>query len=207
VLTDLLAVSTYWSGPAFGVNPSNQSVYGLLLRLFSVNPFTVPLLAAPALVVVGRVAVTAAVLLVLGAGLTRSRDHPARTLALEFGLCVVGMLLVSPLSEDLHYTYLVLPLTAVLVVAGAGTRWRRGAGWPAPRAPALLGAAALAVYVYLSLPTLRSMKMAYYRYYAAPVGPPLLFLTGVHVYGLCALFAVALLLTRWQRRRAGPAPR
>jgi alpha-1,2-mannosyltransferase len=61
-MKDLLAVSAYFSSPTFAVNPGNQSPYGLLLRLFSANAYTVPILQVPWLVDGLRIALAAGVL-------------------------------------------------------------------------------------------------------------------------------------------------
>src|SRR5439155_23959005 len=44
---DGIAVATYWSSPTFAVSPIHQAPYGLLLRLFTPNVFTVPVVDAP----------------------------------------------------------------------------------------------------------------------------------------------------------------
>jgi hypothetical protein len=133
------------------------------------------------------VLVIGGVLLTLAWSIGRSRQVSTRRLAMEYGLVLIGMLLASPLSEDIHYTYLAIPLIALAVSAWA-TR---------PQRSAQIVAAGLAiVYVYLSLPMLHAAKMAFYAFYDAPVAAPRLFLTGAHLYGLIALAIVALIALR-----------
>lgn len=165
----------------------------MFLRLFTENPFTEPVLQAPLLVTIFRVMVVGASLMALIALVQRRRDLSPHHLALEYGLVIVAMLLVSPLSEDLHYAYLALPVVAILAM-GVTSR-------PVTRRAVLLGLGVAAVYSYLSLPKLHALKMANYAFYEAPVAMPQLLLTGMHVYGLCALAVLTVLTIRWSRNR------
>jgi hypothetical protein len=188
---DFVSVASYWSSPTFAVSPVNQAPYGLLLRLFTQNPYTVPLLDAPVLATLLRVLVIGGVLLTLAFTIKRSSQVPPRKLALEYGLVLIGMLLASPLSEDIHYTYLAIPMIALAAAA-----W---ATWPS-RAARIVAAGLAIVYVYLSLPMLHAAKMAFYAFYEAPVAAPRLFLTGAHLYGLMVLAIVALVAVRLRER-------
>jgi hypothetical protein len=189
---DFVSVATYWSSPAFAVSPVNQAPYGLLLRLFTPNAYTVPMVASPLLATVLRIAVIGVVLLVLARSISRSPLVSPSRFAQEYGLVLIGMLMASPLSEDIHYTYLALPL--LTLAATAITNWRR------PGAPAV-AAGITAICIYLSLPMLHAAKMAFYAFYEAPVGAPRLFLTGVHVYALLALLVLAVASLRWSAKR------
>jgi hypothetical protein len=190
---DFISVASYWSSPTFAVSPVNQAPYGLLLRLFTVNAYTMPILASPVLATLLRVLVIGGVLLILAISIDRSRGVSPRRLAMEYGLVLIGMLLASPLSEDIHYTYLAIPLIALAAIARAA-RPSRAAG--------VVGAGLVVVYVYLSLPMLHAAKMAFYAFYDAPVSAPRLFLTGAHLYGLMALAIVALIALRVNERRS-----
>lgn len=186
-LLDFLDAARYWASPAFTVTPINQSLNGLFVRLFTVNPFTRPLFEAPELVAFLSIAVTALVLWMLTRSVLRSRAVSTERMALEYGLTVVAMLLISPLSEDLHYVYLAVPL---LAVASAGGRRRRFGG-----APFLLGALVLALF--WSLPGLRRLEFPT----PTPIAAPALLLTGAYVYGLVALTVLVL----WALRSRGEA--
>lgn len=184
---DFIAVASYWSSPTFAVSPVNQAPYGMLLRLFTSNPYTVPILALPMLATALRVAVIGAVIVVLARSIRMARATSDARLVLEYSLVLIGMLLVSPLSEDIHYTYLGLPLIAI----GCIVFNRR-----LDRLAQMLGLGLLAVYAYLSLPLLGAAKMAFYTFYVEPVAAPRLLLTGVHLYGLLALAGIGLVSLR-----------
>jgi hypothetical protein len=109
---DFVLVAQYFSGPTFSVTPINQSPYGLLLRLFTTNPFTQPLVVAIA-VDVGRFLLASLMVLTLAMAIWRRRNLPARQSVLEYGLLTVGMLVVAPLAEDIHNVYLLIPFAAV----------------------------------------------------------------------------------------------
>jgi hypothetical protein len=190
---DFISVATYWSSPTFAVSPVNQAPYGLLLRLFTPNAYTIPLLASPMVALVLRVLIVGSVLFVLARSIKTTSEVSAGRLATEYGLVLIGMLLVSPLSEDIHYAYLGLPLIALAAAA-----YRQ---WPQQMAR-LIGLGLVVIYGYLSLPMLHAAKMAFYAFYSAPVAAPQLFLTGVHLYALMALAALAVLaLRRLEPRR------
>jgi hypothetical protein len=186
---DFISVASYWSSPTFAVSPVNQAPYGLLLRLFTVNPYTVPVLVSPLLATVLRVVVVGGVLLVLARVIRPSRNVSPMRLALEYSLVLIGMLMASPLSEDIHFTYLGLPL--IVIGCAAFTQWPH-------RTAQLVAAALLVVFAYLSLPLLGAAKMAFYTFYVEPVSMPRLLLTGVHLYGLVVLAGVALITLRRQ---------
>jgi hypothetical protein len=186
---DFVSVASYWSSPTFAVSPVNQAAYGLLLRLLTVNPYTVPVFDSTLLATILRLAVIGGVLFALARAIRPSRAVSPMRLTLEYGLVLIGMLLASPLSEDIHYTYLVLPLIAIGCTAFT-FRSRRSAQ--------LVAAALVGIYLYLSLPLLGAAKMAFYAFYVAPVTAPRLFLTGVHLYALVALLCVALITLRQQ---------
>jgi hypothetical protein len=191
VLFDFLEVAAYWSTADFLTSPFNQSVYGFLLRLFTPNPFTAPLVTAPILVDAIRWLVVGVAMLALGASVSRSRAVTPVQIGLEFGFAIVVMLIVSPLAEDIHFTHLVIPLVAV--VAALKERWTLST--------ATIGLTAMtaAVYAYLSLPGIRSAAMGSYAFYDSRLSGADLVLTGVQAYGLLALGLVMFLAIRWYR--------
>lgn len=191
VILDFMSVAGYWSSPAFAVSPVNQSPYGLLLRLFTENAFTAPLLLAPPLVLVLRVAIAALTMTLLARGVSRSQTVPAPLIALEFSAAIVAMLLVGPLSEDIQYIYLVIPMMTVAATLSLE---------PSRLADRLAGGL-LAVFAYLSLPKLHAMKFAFYAHYTAPIAGAKVLLTGVHVYALVAF--AALIYVQLTRLAAG----
>ena len=195
-IADFIDVATYWSSPRFATSLNNQSPYGVLLRLFTTNAYTVPLVELPHLVDVLRYAIGATALIALGWSVTRRRDVPVRRLALEYGLTIVALLLVSPLSEDIHYAYLLVPFAAAAASLGAQ---------PYSRATVALGAALVLVYAYLCLPKLNEAEFFFYAFLEGPVRAPLSLLTGVHLYALFVLAPLTVMILRRQPRSVGAA--
>lgn len=197
VLTDFLDVTRVFFGSSseqtWFVDPANQSPYGFLLRLFTVNHFTVPLFNAPTLVTVLRYALIGLIVLALAVTVRRSRAIPVQQLALEYGLILIAALLISPVTEDIYLTYLVIPgLAVVAMLQKAPSR---------PLVLVLLGGALVTTFAYLCLPQLKGISRAYYGYTLAPVGLPKVLLTGAHLYGLAALAAITVItLQRYGQR-------
>jgi hypothetical protein len=183
-ILDYVAVAQYWSSPAFGATPVNQAPYGFFLRLFTVNAFTVPLVDSPLIAKVLQFAVIGGVVAALALSVRRAADVPTRRLGLEYGLAVVATLLTGTLSEDNHFTYLVLPMLAALGALLAG-RWTR--------LNVALIAALVLVTLYLSLPGLTAIDLANFEYWQGPVRGLKVFMTGAHLYGLVVLGALVLL--------------
>jgi hypothetical protein len=230
VLVDFIAVARYWSSPTYGVSPVNQSPYSLLLRLFTPNPFTAPVADLPALPGILHIAVVLATLVALAALVARSRASSIHQSSLEYGFVCVATLLVSPLSEDHHYSILVLPFAAMAAIAvstalqpARAMAGRLGACGALPpnqvlafsgRLAALSFGAAL-TYAFFSLPALHPLKMAFYAFYEGPVAAPKSLLTGVHVYGLTSAAIVTAFTLSWYRAslrsvrsdQATPGPR
>ena len=188
-IRDYVAVAAYWSSPTFGVTPVNQAPYGFFLRLFTVNAFTVPIVDVPLVAKVLQLAVIAVVAVLLALSVRRS-EVPMRQLALEYGLAVIATLLTGTLSEDNHFTYLVLPILAAFGVLVFGPRSRASLG---------LIAALAVVVVYLSQPGLTALDLANFEFWQGPVRGARVFLTGAHLYGLLALAALAFVAARRTR--------
>lgn len=197
-LGDMVAAGNYFSSEYFAANSVNQSPYGLLLRLFTVTDFSLPIVDAPALVPIGRGAAAIGAALMLVRAVSRTRALSAPTLTLEFGLFIVAGLLVSPLSEDIHYTHLVIPLTALgAMLTASGAR---------DRGMLLATAGFVGLVLYFSMPRLTVIKLGLHDG-TAPLQMPRLLLTGVHVYGLLALAALSLVCLNLQRRWKATEPR
>jgi alpha-1,2-mannosyltransferase len=194
-ISDFIAVAQYFSGPTFAVTPINQSPYGLLLRLFTVNPFTVPIANAPALVDLGRYSLMVISLVLLARTVSRSRNLPATQLALEYGLLTESMLIVGPLSEDIHYVYLLVPFGAVAAALLSKWEWSR--------AHLARAAILLASYAYLSLPGMVELFFAFDMRVPVPIAGPRLVLTGAMLYGLVAVTVLTAMTLRWYSGRIG----
>lgn len=112
-LRDYLDFLRHWNAFQGSAEYINQSPYGMLLRLFTANIFTRPLVEAPWLVAPLRVAVT------LGAAGWWLRAVPrarAADPALAMGECLLALpliLLFSPLAEDIHYCVLLPALVGL----------------------------------------------------------------------------------------------
>ncbi len=111
----------HWNAFSANAEYINQSPYGMLLRMFTVNPSTHPLIDAPWLVAPLRY-LAALGALALWAWVTPRRPTSDRALAM--GECLLALpliLLVSPLAEDIHYCTIVPTLIGLSWLA-----WRRG---------------------------------------------------------------------------------
>jgi hypothetical protein len=125
-LTDWLAISRYFGGGDYLAYPSNQSLRGFLLRALVGGPEHTPLFVnrplAAALWVAGGIAALSAWWWCLSA-----RREPDRRAVAEWSLTAVLILFAAPLSEDIHYVGLLLPLAvlAARIARGAGKpRWQ-----------------------------------------------------------------------------------
>jgi hypothetical protein len=127
-LHDYIVFFTQWNAFHADAEYINQSPYGMLLRLFTTNPYTQPLLIAPWLVLPLRIAALA------GAVALWLRAAPARTMlssatkkldpALVLGTQLLALpliVLLSPLAEDIHFCLIVPALVALAYLA-----WQRG---------------------------------------------------------------------------------
>jgi hypothetical protein len=198
LLVDFIGAAQYFSGPVFAVTPINQSPYGLLLRMFTVNPFTVPIVDAPLLADIVRYTIAAAMLFTLTRTVSRSRSVSVTQLALEYGLFTTAMLVVGPLSEDIHYVYLLIPIAATAAALVAKFKLSR--------MPIALGAGLIATYAYLSVPGMVDLMFAFDTRVPSLIGAPALLLTGVMVYALGTLVLLVLLTLRWNREADSPLP-
>ena len=148
-----------------------------------------PYLNAPVLASILRGLLVVGVLGSLACLIVRDRSRSPRYLALEYGVVIVAMLLVGPLVEDIHYTYLAIPLIAAAVVLGAH--------WRSRPAPIALGVALVAASLYLFIPTLRAVHFAFYAHYDGPLSGLSVLLTGAHVYGLLAVAGATFAILFW----------
>jgi hypothetical protein len=133
-LADWLAVSRYFTGADYPTYPNNQSLRGLLLRAFAGGPRHAPLLANRALAE-GLWIVAALAALALWWWFVRRAPARDGRAVVEYALTATLMLFAAPLSEDVHYVALLLPL-AVLA-------YRAIRGPASPRSTALAAAACL----------------------------------------------------------------
>jgi hypothetical protein len=126
---EYLTFLTQWN--AFNANAEyiNQSPYGMLLRLFTPNVYTQPLVDASWLVTPLRAAV------LVGAALWWMRAVPRRETpdrAVALGECLLALpltLIFSPLAEDIHYCALLPALVGLGYLAWSRGLARHPAAW------------------------------------------------------------------------------
>jgi hypothetical protein len=143
-ILDYIAGTRYWAGEPAASMIANQSPSGVLLRAFtSLNaaPYIADL---PWLVLPLRIVLGLAVVGALSALVSRDRRLSSPRMVAEYGLLLLGMILVSPLGEDLHYVYFAVTLL------GCGMLVYRA--WGTSRAMRLIGAALAVVYVVFLYP-------------------------------------------------------
>jgi hypothetical protein len=180
------------AGAAFESSWWNASFAGFWSRLF--NPMTdqhhvLPLWQSPPLALAGTLLCRLAVVALLAWAVWRARTPAQRDLA--FGLVLVGMLLVSPLTWD-HY-FLLLPLP-VLVVWG------------------LLPPRGITRWLFAVIPAVFCLNLKWFFGLTVPGGWPegtagpvqTLTVVALPFYALLALFVVGLVLFRRRASRANP---
>lgn len=110
-MRDQIDIWRYWSSE-YAPFIFNYAPRGILARLFSLNAYVQPIVAAPALVtvlwLVNAVAVGTITVAVAG---SRPLRRDSRTL-MEFGLVASAVLLISPLTELGYMIMLVIPFVA-----------------------------------------------------------------------------------------------
>jgi hypothetical protein len=123
-LHDYAVFMLHWSALLDNADFINQSIYGMLLRMLTPNPYISPLVDAPWLVTPLRFVLCLGVVMLWVRAVPRTRGTDAATTFMECLLGIVVILLVSPLAEDIHYC-LLLPA----LVGSAWLAWSRGRPW------------------------------------------------------------------------------
>ena len=180
---DWFAISRYFGGPDYGSYPNNQSLRGLLLRAFVGGPQHEPLLVSPLLATILWLLVALAVLALWWRFVPATRQPPLRAVA-EYALTIALILFAAPLSEDIHYVALLLPLAFLadeLAHAAQTLRWR------------ILAAVALLAFL-LPLPVLAER--------VAPDSPLHLLASAPYLYGLLPVAAALMLWLNAARRQS-----
>jgi len=125
---DWLAISRYFGAGDYLAYPTNASLRGVLLRAFVGGPQSSALFVSHALAI-GLWIILAGAALVAWYRQVPARRDTANT-TLEWSLTAALILFVAPLSEDIHFVALLVPLVflADQIAHGAATlRWRVGA--------------------------------------------------------------------------------
>lgn len=115
LLPDFIQVNYLWSVTDMLSFPFNQSIHGLGLRLFTNNSYIEPFMPIPFL---------APLLRIIGIGfsaylwislVSRNDNRQSLTGFLEYGFTVTSMLFLSPLVDDVHYVWVLLPISGLLM--------------------------------------------------------------------------------------------
>jgi hypothetical protein len=200
-LPDYLEIIRLWSsGPVLAL-PHNQSVRGFGLRAFTSNIYSQPLYTVPWLaeaipVVVGLLAICGWV-----ASISRSNNREGLTNGLEYGLTLTTVMLLSPYVGDLHFVWVLMPLSALLL---ALTDDLRGMKTLVPLAIGFLLA------LYLGYPAVQDKTYAGFEallYRGELVERSMVLCSGAYLYGLIAL-DICLVIYLYVRRitKRGTAP-
>jgi hypothetical protein len=198
---EYLTFLTQWN--AFNANAEyiNQAPYGMLLRLFTSNVYTQPLIDAPWLVTPLRVAVILVAALWWMRVVPR-RETPDRTLAL--GECLLALpltLIFSPLAEDIHYCALLPALVGLGYLAWSHGLARHPAAW-----------VLWATFAFFCIPRIQEIVLPDHLF-AFPgqndpvIGPLIVLLrSGVFLYGALATLIAGGLVLRAARTSSTVAP-
>jgi Glycosyltransferase family 87 len=140
VLGDQFTIWSFWSSQYVSFI-NTESLRGALARLFQINPYVHPIVVAPTLATILWLLFVAGIAVLVA---TRARPRPLGRdtgTVIEVGLVTTAMLLVSPLTEYIYMTLLLVPLLGLYVLVR-----RQGL-----RSPAYLRLAAGAAIIWLLL--------------------------------------------------------
>ena len=128
-LPDYLYFLVHWKAFGSEADVINQSPYGMLLRLFTANPVTQPLIIASWLVLPLRVLISGGVLAWWLRAVPR-RATPDKTIA--FAECLLTLplvVLLSPLAEDIHFCIILPALMGFAWLALTQHAWWQPTTW------------------------------------------------------------------------------
>lgn len=128
-LQDYLTFTLHWNGIQANAEFNNQSLYGMLLRLFTANPYTQPLVDAPWLVQPLRIGGLLLVLWNWCQAVPVARTANRGLAFSEFLLTLPLVVLLSPLAEDIHYVLIVPSLIGLSWLAWTHRLHHRRSAW------------------------------------------------------------------------------
>jgi hypothetical protein len=189
-LVDQLAIWQFWSNQ-YVVYFFNVSPKGVFARLFQENAYIVPLVRAPALATGLWLAVALAVTALVALLIARAPLVAGPRTALECGIAVTALLIISPLSEDWYFCFLIVPLFACGFALRASPWSRRGLGHTA---------ALIAIDLLLCLPLfhIQSMLLDHLSARGTPrlVADALMIASAVQLYLAISLLVLQVLMLR-----------
>jgi hypothetical protein len=198
-LPDSLEVYRSWATGAMLDVPFNQSVRGLLIRAFSTNIYIQPIANLPWLttllsILIPAIAGIAWILLVR---YRREDQQDEQYGYIEYSFTLLVALLFSPLLDDLHFVWLLLPASAILLFF-----------LNRPLSPRNIFFLVLTfiVVLYLGYPGLNSKIYEGYRELldtGVLVSRNNLLYTGLYTYGLIALNLIAFLILFLRKPQTG----
>jgi hypothetical protein len=197
-LPDYLQVNRAWTSGPFLAFPVNQSPTGFSIRAFTANVYCQPIVVLPWLarlipIVAGVVAFG---LWLVSVSPSSEQHYPVQ--GFEYGLTVTTLMLISPLTEDLHFTWALIPIVVLLF----GTSEEACNPWCF-----FIQVVSFLVALYLGYPALADKIYAGHEallYEGEPVASSNVVYSGAYLYGLVVLhmcLAGWLFLQRLSRRQ------
>lgn len=195
-LDEFIRVNYLWSVTDMLSYPFNQSITGVGIRLFTDNPYIEPLFNIPSLVSILRVlgSITA---IVLWLGIVNRRDNRDSVEGfLEFGFTLTTMLFLSPLVDDIHYLWVLMPIGGLLALISVDIlddKWKL-----------ILSVSTLLCILFLAHPDLHDAVYYGWENIAQNnllVSRKYVLLTGAYLYGLIGLEACLLFTINYFRKR------
>lgn len=183
-LGDLVLIWRFYAN-LYALNPSNNAPKGVLLRLFTPSTVAVPLANAPWLVTPLWLLIALAVLFFAASRIARQPLAGDPRSLLDLGLAAAALLLISPYSENNHFTLLLLPFLAVYALL-------LRPGWRTPSARRLaLGFVAALFLVYVLGDPVQFATFPH-QFSDSPTRVVFILLGATYLYPLLAISAVVL---------------
>lgn len=128
-VSNYLTFLTKFNGLSADADVMNQAPYGLLLRAFTINAFTRPLLVAPWLVSPLRLFITGGLAVCWLRTVPRTRAIDPQRALLECLLALPLVVLLSPFAEQIHFCLVIPALIGLSWLALTRRLWHQPAAW------------------------------------------------------------------------------
>ncbi len=195
LLGDFIKVNYLWNVTAMLSYPFNQSLNGIGIRLFTHNAYIEPLFVFPPLVALLRVLGSLTVIVLWLKSVTHQDNRATVAGFLEYGLTLSTMLFLSPLVDDIHYVWLLLPLGALLALVSKSISIRKRS---------VLSLFTVLSALFLADPDLHDAIYHGWEnlmYHNALVSQKYAILTGAYLYGLIFLELILVLTIKFFRQK------